>query len=142
MVDKVKSGHSTKPQKLRGILREPKTGPSTTESLPSQAKPVEIKKREPNIVNLNEIKLRFVLHVSLPGKLNLEPRVKSVDERDKNFELLKAWVDFRHYLFAQLDPQKGSKIRLENQNIYSIQSRYVKKLAALQKEGVTKSVPH
>lgn len=132
--------HPTEPQKLRSILRKPKTGFSTTDGSSFQSEPPRAKKRDLNLVSLNQIKFRFVLHESLPSKLNVELQVKDADEREKNFEILKAWVDFRHFLFAQLDPQKSAKIRLENQKIYSIQSRHVKTLTALQKNNEIQSV--
>lgn len=115
-------------------LVNPKPAPAVISSNKNGPRPISIvKNREPNAVNLSEIKFRFVLHKRLPAKLNLETQAKSDAEIEKNFELLKAWVDFRHYVFAKVDPKKENYFLPEFENPTDILRRHVKQLIMLQK---------
>lgn len=137
------------PQPSASVASDPsKTPPKPAPLSKSQAqsskqgrKPVfKTKKRESNLVNLSEIGFKFVLHERLPLQLHLKPDVKDTKEREKNFELLKAWVDFRHYLFATLDPRKEQYIADKSKIPYDIFNRHVKKLIMLQKNNKIDSV--
>lgn len=85
---------------------------------------------EPNIID--EINFRFLLVESLPSVLEVKQSKKSTEKEKFDFELMKAWVDFRHYLLVQTDPKQFGTSSVGLWEVYEIMNYFIEELLVRQ----------
>lgn len=85
----------------------------------------------PNIID--QVNFRFLLVENLPSALKVQQLAKNKKQTKLDFELIKAWVDFRHFLMVQTDPKNLGTSTVGLWEVYDFTNSFIEKLLLIQK---------